>query len=60
MSSEEAAENFMMRLIICNIFFTKYRVHHLKSNPTTITYYGIKMKSEAGPPPCNRLSGSPS
>jgi hypothetical protein len=27
-----------------------YRVHHFKRNPTTITYYGRKMKSEAGPP----------
>jgi hypothetical protein len=27
-----------------------YRVYHLKRNPTTITYYGTKMKSEAGPP----------
>jgi hypothetical protein len=33
-----------------------YRVYHLKRNPTTITYYSTKMKSEAGPSPCNRLS----
>jgi hypothetical protein len=25
-------------------------VYYLKSNPTTITYYGTKMKSETGPP----------
>jgi hypothetical protein len=37
----------------------KYSVCHLKHNPTTITYYGTKMKSEAGPPPRNRLSQLP-
>jgi hypothetical protein len=36
-----------------------YRVYHLKSNPTTITYCGTKIKSEAGPPPCNRLQTTP-
>jgi hypothetical protein len=33
-----------------------YRMCHLKRNPTTIMYNGTKIKSEAGPPPCNRLS----
>jgi hypothetical protein len=37
----------------------RYRLHHLKSNPSTITYYGIEMKPEADPPPCNRLSQPP-
>jgi hypothetical protein len=27
-----------------------YRVYHLKRNPTIITYYGTKIKSEPGPP----------
>jgi hypothetical protein len=31
-------------------------MYYSKRNPTTITYYGTKMKSEADPPPCNRLS----
>jgi hypothetical protein len=30
--------------------FWYYRVYHLINNPTEITYYGTKMKSEAGPP----------
>jgi hypothetical protein len=29
----------------------QYGVYHLKRNPTTITYCGTRMKSEAGPPP---------
>jgi hypothetical protein len=29
---------------------------HLKSSPRTVTCCCIRMKSEAGPPPCNRLS----
>lgn len=29
---------------------SKYRLYHLKCNPTTITYCGTKMKLEAGPP----------
>jgi hypothetical protein len=33
-----------------------FNLYHLKSNPTTITYYGTTMKSEADPPLCNRLS----
>jgi hypothetical protein len=37
----------------------KCTVYHLNRNPKTITYYGTKMKTEAGPPPCNRLSQSP-
>jgi hypothetical protein len=32
-----------------------YRMYFLKRSPTTITYCGTKMKSAAGPPPCNRL-----
>jgi hypothetical protein len=36
-----------------------YRVHHLKRNLTTISHCGTKIKSEAGPPPCNRLSKHP-
>jgi hypothetical protein len=36
-----------------------YRMYHLKSNPTTTTYYGTKIKSEAGLPPCDRLSQPP-
>jgi hypothetical protein len=36
-----------------------YSVYHLKRNPSTITYHGTKMKSEACPPPCNRLSQPP-
>jgi hypothetical protein len=35
-----------------------HRVHHLKRNQT-VTYYGTKMKSEAGPPPYNSLSQPP-
>jgi hypothetical protein len=39
-----------------SIFFViLYRMHHLKDNPKTITCLGTEMKSEAGPPPCNRL-----
>jgi hypothetical protein len=34
-------------------------VYHLKRNPKTISYYGIRTKSEAGPLPCNRLSQPP-
>jgi hypothetical protein len=30
--------------------YQKYRVYDLKCNPTTITYYSIKIKSKAGPP----------
>jgi hypothetical protein len=36
-----------------------HRVYQLKRNSTTITYHGTKMKSEAGPPSCNRLSQPP-
>jgi hypothetical protein len=36
-----------------------YRVYHLKRSPKAITYYGTEMKSEAGPPPCNRLFQPP-
>jgi hypothetical protein len=28
----------------------KYRMYHLKRNPKTVTYYGTKLKSEAGLP----------
>jgi hypothetical protein len=38
---------------------TKYRMYHLKRNSKTITHNGTKMKSEAGPPPCNRLFQPP-
>jgi hypothetical protein len=34
----------------------RYRLYHLKHNPKTITFYGTRMKSEAGSPPYNRLS----
>jgi hypothetical protein len=34
-------------------------VYDLKCNPTTITYCGTKIRSEVGPPPCNRLSQPP-
>jgi hypothetical protein len=37
----------------CNVGIVEdalYKVYHLKRNPTRITYYGTKMKSEAGPP----------
>jgi hypothetical protein len=33
-----------------------YRMFNLKRNRKTITSFGTKIKSEAGPPPCNRLS----
>jgi hypothetical protein len=36
-----------------------YRVYHLKCNPATIMYCGTKIESEAGVPPCNRLSQPP-
>jgi hypothetical protein len=35
---------------------TIYRMHHLKCNPTTITYYYTKIKSEADLNSCNGLS----
>jgi hypothetical protein len=36
------------------------QVYHLKCHPTTVTYYGTKVKSKAGPLPCNKtLPASP-
>jgi hypothetical protein len=44
----------------CNkVWKMNYRVYHLKCNPTTVTYCGTKMNSEAGPPSCNWLPVSP-
>jgi hypothetical protein len=37
-----------------------YSVNHLKRNLNTTTYYYSKIKSEVGPPPCNKLSQPPS
>jgi hypothetical protein len=34
-------------------------MYHLKGNSNTIAYYGKRIKSGAGPPPCNRLSQPP-
>jgi hypothetical protein len=34
------------------------RVYHSKCNRTTFTYYGTKIKSETGPPPCKTLPTS--
>jgi hypothetical protein len=33
-----------------------YREYHLKRNPTTVTFFVQKVKSEADPLPCKRLS----
>jgi hypothetical protein len=42
-----------------NIFYMTFKIYYLKLSPTTITYCGTKMKSEAGPSPRNRLSQPP-
>jgi hypothetical protein len=42
-----------------NMKLLLYKVHHFKCNPTTITYYNTKTKSEAGPPLCNTLPNFP-
>jgi hypothetical protein len=41
------------------VLSVSYIVYHIKRNPIIILYGDTKMKSEAGPPPCNFLSQYP-
>jgi hypothetical protein len=57
-TTRERLNRFLWNLILvvtltCRCI--KYRVYHLKCHPTTIKYYGTKMKSEAGSPLPNSL-----
>jgi hypothetical protein len=43
--------------MVCSCFrICLYRMYHLKFNPTTVTYYNTKMKSETSSSPCNKFS----